>query len=139
MPGYLLCQTAGALLASATLRGLFGNRASLGASLPAGSAMQSFVLEVVLTAILMFVILCVATGAKEKGLMAGVAVGGVIAFEAMFGGPVSGASMNPVRSLAPALVSGNLAALWVYLLAPVAAALIAVPCCALLREPPAAG
>lgn len=137
VPGYLLCQTAGALLASLTLRALFGNRASLGASLPAGPALQSFVLEMVLTAMLMFVILCVSTGAKEKGLMAGVAVGGVIAFEAMFAGPVSGASMNPARSLAPALVSGNLTALWVYLLAPVAGALIAVPCWRAMREPSA--
>jgi len=76
------------------------------------------VLEVVLTGMLMFVILAVSSGAKEKGLMAGIAVGGVIGFEALFAGPICGASMNPARSLAPAVVSGNLTALWVYLVAP---------------------
>ena len=91
--------------------------------------MQSFVLEVVLTAILMFVILNVSTGAKEKGITAGIAIGSIIALEAMFAGPVSGASMNPARSLAPAFVSGHLEHLWVYLLAPMIGAQIAVPAC----------
>jgi aquaporin Z len=125
---YLLSQTAGGLLASAALRAMFGNPASLGASLPAGSALQSFVLEAILTGLLMFVILSVATGPKEQGIMAGIAVGGVIGFEAVFAGPISGASMNPARSLAPAVVSGNLSALWIYLLGPTVGALIAVPC-----------
>ena len=130
---YVLSQAAGGLLASAALRAMFGNRASLGASLPAGPALQSFVLEAILTALLMFVILSVATGPKEQGIMAGIAVGGVIAFEAAFAGPISGASMNPARSLAPAVVSGNLSAVWIYLLAPTAGALIAVPCWRLTR------
>ena len=107
------------MLASAVLRGLFPEHATLGATLPAGAPLQSFVLEVLLTLILMVVILCVATGANEKGIMAGVAVGAVIAVEALFAGPVSGASMNPARSLAPALVTLRLENLWIYLVAPV--------------------
>ena len=125
---YVVAQIAGALLASVALRAIFGNMAALGASLPAGSDVQSFTLEFVLTAILMFVILNVSTGPKEVGVMAGIAVGGVIGLEAMFAGPISGASMNPARSLAPALVSGELRSLWVYLTAPVIGAAIAVPC-----------
>ena len=126
---YIASQSAGAFAASGLLRFLFPHNATLGATLPAGAAMQSFVLEVVLTAILMFVILSVSTGAKEKGITAGIAVGGVIALEALFAGPVSGASMNPARSLAPAVVSGQLEHLWVYLLAPVIGAQFAVPAC----------
>lgn len=124
---YVASQLVGAFLASFTLLLLFGNRASLGATLPAGSVWQSFGLELILTAILMFVILCVSTGPKEVGTMAGIAVGGVIALEALFAGPICGASMNPARSLAPALVSGNLHALWVYLTAPVIGSAISIP------------
>lgn len=116
---YVAAQCGGMVLASAVLRGLFPEHATLGATLPAGAPLQSFVLEVLLTLILMVVILCVATGAKEKGIMAGVAVGAVIAVEALFAGPVSGASMNPARSLAPALVTLRLEGLWIYLVAPV--------------------
>ena len=126
---YLASQCAGAFAASALLRGLFPLNATLGATLPAGTAMQSFVLEVVLTGILMFVILSVSTGAKEKGITAGIAVGSVIALEALFAGPICGASMNPARSLAPAVVAGQLEHLWVYLLAPVLGAQLAVPAC----------
>ena len=115
---YWLSQLTGALLASALLRVLFLKSPSLGETLPAGAAYQSFVLEIVLTAILMFVILSVATGPKETGVMAGIAIGGVIGLEAMFAGPICGASMNPMRSLAPALVSGHLTSLWIYLIAP---------------------
>ena len=126
---YLASQTIGAFAASGLLRLLFTKHATLGATLPAGAAMQSFVLEVILTAILMFVILSVSTGPKEKGLMAGIAVGGVIGFEAMFAGPITGASMNPARSLAPAIVSGRLEHLWIYLTAPPLGALVAVLSC----------
>jgi aquaporin Z len=130
---YIVSQIAGAVSASFILLALFGNRASLGATLPAGSAWQSFGLEIVLTGILMFVILCVSTGPKEVGTMAGIAVGGVVGLEALFAGPICGASMNPARSLAPALVSGNLHALWVYLIAPVLGAVAAVPLWRLTR------
>jgi aquaporin NIP len=125
---YIGSQLLGGFLASAVLRLLFGNIARLGATVPAGSAMQSFGLEVILTAILMFVILSVATGSKEQGLMAGIAIGGTVGLEAMFAGPICGASMNPVRSIAPALVSGHLEFLWVYIIAPLVGAVIAVPC-----------
>lgn len=135
VPFYIGAQVVGALAASFLLHFLFPqNPASLGATLPAGSDMQSFVLELVLTTILMLTILSVSTGAKEKGITAGIAIGGVIALEAMFAGPASGASMNPARSLAPALVSGQLDHLWIYLVAPVLGALIAVPLCIGVRD-----
>lgn len=134
VPGYLAAQLTGALAASLLLRLLYPQDATLGSTLPAGTEMQSFVLELVLTAILMLTILSVSTGAKEKGISAGIAIGGVIALEAMFAGPASGASMNPVRSLAPALVSGHLEHLWLYLAAPVLGALIAVPLCMGVRD-----
>jgi aquaporin Z len=122
---YLASQLAGAFLASMLLRGMFAH-ATLGATIPSGSDLQSFQLETVLTAMLMFVILNVSTGAKEKGLMAGAAIGAVIAFEALFAGPICGASMNPGRSIAPAVVSGNLEHLWIYVAAPPLGALLAV-------------
>ncbi|WP_339675503.1 aquaporin, partial [uncultured Gimesia sp.] len=87
-----------------------------------------------LTWMLMFVVLCVSTGAKETGILAGVAVGAVIALEAMFAGPICGASMNPARSLAPALVSNNLQSLWLYLIGPTAGAILAVPSLWLVRN-----
>jgi aquaporin Z len=132
---YCAAQLAGAALASGTLRLMFPAHATLGATLPAGSAGQSFVMEVILTLILMVVVLGVSTGAKEKGVLAGVAVGAVIALEALFGGPVSGASMNPARSLAPAVVSGRLDHLWVYLTAPVVGALAGVGVSAVVNGP----
>jgi aquaporin Z len=133
VPAYVLSQCAGALLASVVLRLLF-NHGTLGATLPAGSDFQSFVMEFVLTFLLMFVILSVSTGAKEKGVTAGIAIGAVIALEALFAGPICGASMNPARSLAPAIVSGRLESLWLYLVAPTAGAACAVLACRCVRE-----
>lgn len=124
---YVLSQVLGALAASLLVKFLFPESATLGSTLPSGSDMQSFVLEVVLSFILMLVIFQVATGSKEKGLWAGIAIGFVVLFEAMFAGPICGASMNPARSLAPALVSGNLSSLWVYLTATTLGMLLAVP------------
>lgn len=124
---YVVAQCAGAFAASLTLRALFPTSATLGATLPAGSPGQSFVLETILTAILMLVILAVSSGSKEKGITAGIAIGSTVALGAMFAGPISGASMNPARSLAPAVVSGRPDHLWVYLAAPVLGALAAVP------------
>lgn len=135
VPGYVGAQIAGAMASSGLLRFLFPSDLLLGATLPAGSASQSFILEVVLTAILMLCILNVSTGAKEKGTTAGIAIGSVVALEAMFAGPICGASMNPARSLSPALVSGHLESLWIYLAAPVLGALLAVPLCMAVREP----
>ena len=132
---YLLSQSAGAILASITLRLMFPASITLGATNPADGAMQSFVMELLLTLILMFVILSVSFGAKEKGLLAGVAIGAVIALEAMFAGPVSGASMNPARSLAPALVSMRLDNLWIYLVAPIMGAVASVALCRCIQAP----
>lgn len=134
VPGYVAAQTAGGLAASGLLRLLFPDGGTLGATLPAGTVVQSFVFEVVLTAILMLTILSVSTGAKEKGVTAGIAIGAVVGLEAMFAGPVCGASMNPVRSLAPAVAGGHLEHLWIYLTAPVLGALLAVPLCMGVRE-----
>jgi MIP family channel proteins len=132
---YLGSQLAGAVAASLLLRALFPAHPSLGATLPAGEVWQSFTFEFFLTLILMFVILRVSTGAKEKGITAGIAVGSVIALEALFAGPVCGASMNPVRSLAPAAVSGRMEHLWIYLAAPTIGALTAVLLASVIREP----
>lgn len=123
---YLISQAVGAFLASIILHFLFPASQTLGATLPAGTAMQSFVLELILTFILMFVIIHVAKGSKEQGMFAGLAIGFVVLVEAMFAGPVCGASMNPMRSLAPAIVSGHTEHLWVYLTAPVIGAGLAV-------------
>ena len=133
---YVVSQCAGALLASLLLRALFPESPDLGGTQPAGAVWQSFVLEVVLTLLLMVVILSVSTGAKEKGMLAGVAVGAVIALEALFAGPVCGASMNPARSLAPALASGHWENLWIYLAAPVVGAGLAPAACWCLHGRP---
>ncbi|HEY2712836.1 MAG TPA: aquaporin [Chthoniobacterales bacterium] len=132
---YVVSQIIGAIAASLALRLLFPTHATLGVTLPAGSAAQSFLLEFILTALLMLVILNVSVGAKEKGITAGIAIGGVIALEAMFAGPICGASMNPARSFAPALIAMNFHSLWIYLLAPLLGALAAVPLCICVREP----
>jgi aquaporin NIP len=133
VPRYVVAQAAGAFAASGVLRVLFPASETLGATLPAGAAWQSFVLEVVLTFMLMLVILAVSWGPKERGIMAGIAVGGVVGLEAMVAGPVSGASMNPARSLAPGVLSGHISTLWIYLLAPMVGAALAVPCFAAIR------
>jgi aquaporin Z len=124
---YIASQCAGALLASGTLRLLFPESNTLGATLPAGSDLQSLGLEFVLTLILMFTVLAVSAPGAAGTIPAGIVVGGVIGFEALFAGPISGASMNPARSLAPAVVSQQLGALWIYVIAPIAGALASVP------------
>ena len=123
---YVLSQAIGALLASATLRFLFANNEFLGGTSPSGPALQSFVLEIILTFFLMLVIIQVATGSKEQGMFAGLAIGSTVLLEAMFAGPICGASMNPVRSFSPAIVSGHLQHLWIYLTAPVIGAILAI-------------
>jgi len=116
---YWCAQFLGALAAAALLRGSLGNLAHVGATLPSGSQSQSFLWELVLSFFLMFVIMAVATDTRAVGEAAAIAIGGTIGLDAMFGGPISGASMNPMRSLGPALVSGDLHALWLYILAPI--------------------
>ena len=123
VPAYVLGQVTAALLASGALLLLFGSVAQLGATVPAGSSLQSLGLEALLTFFLMFVITAVATDGRAVGQMAGLAIGGTVALEAVFAGPISGASMNPARSLAPALVSGELGALWIYLAGPIVGAI----------------
>jgi aquaporin Z len=124
---YILSQLIGAVFASVVLKYLFPQNATLGATLPSGEAMQSFILEFILTFFLMLVIINVATGSKEQGMFAGLAIGAVVLLEAMFAGPICGASMNPARSIAPALVSGHTEHLWVYVAAPIAGASAAIP------------
>jgi aquaporin Z len=131
---YIAAQVVGALAASSVLRFLFTNHSHLGTTQPAGNALQSLVLEAILTWLLMVVILSVSTGAKEKGITAGIAIGAVIGLEALFAGPICGASMNPARSIGPALISGNIQHLWIYLIGPVCGALLAVPTCCLIQE-----
>jgi aquaporin Z len=126
VPGYLTAQLFGALAASLMLHFLFPDNTTLGITQPSGTEMQSFVLEVLMTFILMMVILRVSTGAKEKGITAGIAIGGTVWFLVLFGGPVSGTSLNPTRSLAPALMTGNFQSLWLYILGPLAGAFLAV-------------
>ncbi len=122
---FIVAQIAGALAASMVLKVLFPENISLGATMPAGSVLQSFVLELLLTFFLMLVILFTSQGSKEVGVMAGIAIGGTVLLEAMFAGPICGASMNPARSIAPAIVSGNLNSLWIYIFAPIIGAILA--------------
>jgi len=132
---YVASQCVGACLASALLCWLFPAHATLGATLPAVGLARTLVLECVLTFFLMFVILGVSTGAKEKGVVAGLAIGGTVALAALFAGPWTGASMNPARSLGPALFAGELGGLWIYVAAPLAGAGLAVLGCRCTREP----
>ena len=131
---YIVSQGIGAFMASLTLKFLFPSNGNLGSTLPAGLTMQSFVLEFILTFLLMFVIVHVAKGSKEQGMFAGIAIGGVVLLEAMFAGPISGASMNPIRSLSPAIVSGHLEHLWVYMSAPILGAITAVLAWKVLKQ-----
>lgn len=134
---YIMAQIAGAVAASLTLKFMFlGQSTSLGATLPAGPVSQSFVLEFIMTAMLMFTIMGVATDDRAEGAMAGIAIGATIALEAAFGGPISGASMNPARSLAPALASSNLAHQWLYWLAPILGAVFGAKAYGLIQTPP---
>lgn len=123
---YIISQVIGAIVASLVLHFLFPENKNLGVTLPAGSETQSFILEFILTFFLMLVIIHTSQGKKEVQNIAGIVIGGTVLLEAMFAGPICGASMNPARSLSPALVSGNLHALWLYIVAPVFGAVLAV-------------
>ncbi len=132
---FIAAQCIGAFAASALLFAMYPEHPTLGATLPHGPAWRSFVLEVWLTGVLLFVILAVTVADPSVRPLGGLIVGAVIALEALFAGPISGASMNPARSLAPAVTSGQFEHLWVYLVAPLAGAVIAVPTCAYIQEP----
>ncbi len=136
VPKYIIAQCIGAILASALLLFLFPNSEFLGATLPAYDfpPYKAFILELLLTFFLMVVIINVSTGSKEIGVIAGIAIGGVVLLEAMFAGPMTKASMNPARSLGPALISGNLQHLWLYLTAPFIGAILAVISCKLVKD-----
>jgi len=134
VPGYVLAQLIGAFLASGILLYLFPESETLGATLPGLSAMKVFIFEIILTFFLMVVIINVSTGSKEIGVVAGIAIGSIVLLEAMFAGPITGASMNPARSIAPAVVSGNLADLWIYIFAPIIGCLLAVVSCKLVKS-----
>jgi len=124
---YIFSQLLGAVMASFFLKLLFPQNEMLGGTLPSGTEIQSFILEIFLAFFLILVILNVAHGSSEQGLFAGIAIGSPVLLEAMFAGPISGASMNPVRSISPALVSGHFEHLWIYIVAPIVGAIAAVP------------
>jgi MIP family channel proteins len=134
--GYWTAQVLGAIAAAAILRGSLGNIAHVGATLPSGSQGQSFLWELVLSFFLMFVIMAVATDTRAVGEAAAIAIGATVGLDAMFGGPISGASMNPARSIGPALVSGDLHALWLYILAPLIGASLGALAYQLIRGEP---
>lgn len=134
VPVYWAAQVAGAVLASLTLRVILGRIGAVGATIPSGGAAQSFGLEAVMTFILMFVIMAVATDVRAVGQAAAIAIGGTVGLEAIFGGPISGASMNPARSFGPALVGGIWTDHWLYWVAPIAGAAAAAVLYRWLRE-----
>jgi aquaporin Z len=134
VPFYVFAQIAGAFLASALVYMLFPENETLGATLPQIDQWKVFILEIILSFFLMVVIINVSTGSKEIGVIAGIAIGSMVLLEAMFAGPVTGASMNPARSIAPAIMSWNLNGLWIYIVAPIIGCLLAVMSCKLVKE-----
>ena len=124
VPGFVGAQVVGAIAAALVLRSTLGDVAELGATTPSGSDMQSLVWEAVMTATLLVVILAAVTAPRPALVGAAAAIGGTIALASLVGGPISGASLNPARSLGPALVSGDLGSLWIYLVAPLVGGLI---------------
>lgn len=134
VPKYIVAQVLGALLASVILYVLFPTSETLGATIPTVDVWRAFVLELLLAFFLMTVIINVSTGSKEIGIIAGIAIGGVVLLEALFAGPITKASMNPARSFAPAMISGNMDELWLYILAPIIGALLAVVSCKLVKD-----
>ena len=137
VPGYIVIQLIGAPLACLFLRLVFGNIEHLGATLPGPGykPWQALLMEIVLTALLVSVILGTASAAQNVGAIAALGVGGYIALAGLWAAPVSGVSMNPARSFGPALVSGDWTSYWVYLVGPIAGALIAVGFALILRGP----
>jgi aquaporin NIP len=135
VPAYLGAQITGAIASAYVLRLILNNDASEGASLPAGSNAQSLILEIIITFILMFVISAVATDTRAVGELAGIAVGGTIALNALMAGPISGASMNPARSLGPAIASSNYKSIWVYIVGPIVGAVAGALVYNLIRLP----
>jgi aquaporin NIP len=115
---YWLAQFAGAIVGAAVLWALFDDAIDFAVSAPSGSNAQAFGYEVALTFLLMFVITSVATDVRAAGQAAAIAIGATVGLDVLIGGPITGGSMNPARSLGPAVVSGELSSVWIYLLAP---------------------
>ena len=134
VPKYIIVQVLGALTASLILWYLFPTSEHLGATIPSVDVGRAFVMELLLTFFLMVVIINVSTGSKEIGIIAGIAVGAVVLLEAMFAGPITNASMNPARSIAPAIVAGKMQHLWMYILAPILGSILAVISCKMVKE-----
>jgi len=134
VPKYIIAQILGAFTASVILLFLFPTSEFLGSTIPTVTIWRAFVLELLLTFFLMVTIINVSTGSKEIGVIAGIAIGGVVLLEATFAGPITNASMNPARSLAPNIVSGNVQGLWLYMVAPILGALLAVVSCKLVKD-----
>ena len=134
VPKYIISQILGAFTASLILWFLFPESEFLGSTIPSVDVWRAFVMELLLTFFLMLVIINVSTGSKEMGIIAGIAVGAVVLLEALFAGPITNASMNPARSLAPNIVSGNIESLWLYMIAPVLGAILAVISCKLIKD-----
>ena len=132
---YIISQCLGAIAASLLLAFLFPDLISLTVTHPSGPLMQSFILEIVITLFLMFIILSVSTGSMEKGIMAGSVIGGVVGLSVLWAGPITGASMNPARSLAPALVSLDFASLWIYIAGPIIGAALSVIAFRIIHKP----
>lgn len=129
IPTYITAQVVGAIAAGLTLLVLFPEHQNFGATLPAIDIPRASFLEILISFSLMFVILNVSTGHQEKGFMAGAAIGGTVALLALFAGPVTGASMNPARSIGPAVAAFNFDSLWIYLFAPIIGMWLASPFC----------
>jgi len=131
---YIIAQIIGALFASGVLKFLFPEAGTMGETLPAGSVSQTFIIEIILTFFLMFVIINVSTGSKEVGTLAGITIGLTVLLEAAFAGPITGASMNPARSIGPAIFAQNLEHLWIYILAPIIGGVLAIGSWKLIRN-----
>jgi MIP family channel proteins len=138
VPRYWAAQLVGAAAAALVLRGSLGDVAHVGATAPSGSDGQAVLWEAVLTFFLMFVIMAVATDTRAVGEAAAIAIGATVGLDAMFGGPITGASMNPARSLGPAIAAGDFTSIWVYLIAPPVGAVVAAATYQLLRAGPVA-
>jgi len=133
LPGYWLAQLVGAVLAALLLRGLFGLAGHLGETLPHHGVFTSLIMEIVLTFALVTVILGTATNHKLVGHNAALAVAATIALDGLFAAPISGASMNPARSLGPFFVSGQFSDAWIYIIGPFLGGIVAVAVAWLLR------
>lgn len=134
VPYYIFAQILGGILACTILKLMFPEIDNYGVTNPAFNWQSTFVMEIILSFILMLVIINVSTGSKEVGVVAGIAIGFTVLVDAMFGGPISGASMNPARSIAPAIMSQDLTNLWIYIVAPIIGMLFAVISCKFVKD-----